>query len=92
MSTAGMRNVDGELLLAAAIVHECGHARCVDIGPIRYLETYRKDLVGNTEPCERCPGWTPRLPDGLPYPYRVAKRYPHRKVTAVELWDHLKHS
>ena len=46
MSTAGMRNVDGELLLAAAIVHECGHARCADIGPIRYLETYRRDLVG----------------------------------------------
>ena len=57
MASAGYRNVDGELLLGAAIVHECGHARYVDIGPIRYLETYRKDKLGASEPCGRCPGF-----------------------------------
>ena len=56
MSTSGLRNLDGELLLSAAITRDCGHVRARDIGPIWYLETYRRDLVGSLERCGGCPG------------------------------------
>jgi hypothetical protein len=80
MSTSGYRNVDGELLLSADVTRECGHVRAVDIGPIRYLESYRRDLVGSVERCEQCPGFRPRVR------YRVAEVRPYRRVTSVELF------